>query len=81
MTLQDVGILFAVVASILGWVYQLGHSSARLGRNEKDIEALKARQEQSEKDLRIDIRDNFNKVFQKLDDLPCHNPKWDRSEC
>ncbi len=81
MTLQDIGILFPVVASILGWVYQLGHSSARLGRNEKDIEALKARQEQSEKDLRIDIRDNFNKVFQKLDDLPCHNPKWDRSDC
>jgi len=78
--LQNVGILFAVVASILGWAYQLGYSSARLSRNERDIEELKRRQDEARKDraqsiaaLDEKISAGLDKIYDKLDKLPCKN--------
>lgn len=70
MTLQDIGILIALALAMLGWAYQLGRSDARLGRNEKDIA-----------ELRELIARNFDKVYAKLDELPCHNPRWRMDDC
>jgi hypothetical protein len=75
------GLIITLGLAILGWAYQLGFMGARVQRNEKDIDALKAKQERNDKDMRTEIRESFNKVYQKLDDLPCHNPKWDREGC
>lgn len=81
MTLQDVGILIALVLTLLGWAYQLGRSDARLGRNEKDIAELQAYREQNAKELRENMRQSFEKVYNKLDELPCHNPGWRKEGC
>lgn len=81
MTLQDVGILIALVLTLLGWAYQLGRSDARLGRNEKDITELQAYREQNAKELRENMSQSFEKVYNKLDALPCHNPGWKKEGC
>lgn len=88
MTLQDVGILFAVVASILGWIYQLGYASARLQRNEQDIAELKKKQDESRRDhakeigaLEEKISAGLQRIYDKLDKLPCRNPGWDPKDC
>jgi hypothetical protein len=86
MTLQDVGVLIAIVLAVLGWAYQLGRSDARLHRNEKDIAEIKSSRvdcrrdhDSFEKDLRREMRESFLKVYEKLDALPCHNPGWGKN--
>lgn len=88
MTLQDVGILFAVVASILGWIYQLGYASARLQRNEQDIAELKKKHEEARRDraeeikeLQDKIAEGLQRIYEKLDKLPCKNPGWEQKDC
>ncbi|HSW40406.1 MAG TPA: hypothetical protein VLL97_13035 [Acidobacteriota bacterium] len=81
MTLQNIGILVTLVLALLGWAYQLGRSDARLGRNEKDIAEIKARRDQNERDTRHEIKEGFDKVYAKLDALPCHNPRWHKENC
>lgn len=88
MTLQDVGILFAVVASLLGWAYQIGYSSARQKRTEDDVAELKAKYEQSRRDRADEIRDlqksiseGLRLIYEKLDKLPCKNPGWESKDC
>lgn len=88
MTLQDVGILFAVVASILGWIYQLGYASARLQRNEQDIAELKKKQDESRRDrareigaLEEKIGAGLQRIYDKLDKLPCKNAGWKPGDC
>jgi len=87
-SLQDVGILFAVIAALLGWVYQLGYASSRLTRNEKDILELKGSNEQFRRDheqndqkAQDKIAEGFQRVYDKLDDLPCHNPGYKKDKC
>jgi hypothetical protein len=75
------GLGLTLLIALLGWVYQLGFMSARIIRNEKDVADIKNRQEQNERDLRADIKDGFSRVFEKLDDLPCHNPGWRKDGC
>lgn len=75
------GLALTLLLALLGWAYQLGFLGARVQRNEKDIGELKIKQDQNEKDLRTEIRDSFNKVYQKIDDLPCHNPAWKKDHC
>jgi Tfp pilus assembly protein PilO len=88
MTLQDIGILFAVVTSLLGWVYQLGYSGARLGRNERDIAELRKGHEQSRRDRAAEIKElqehiseGLERIYGKLDKLPCKNPGWTPKDC
>jgi hypothetical protein len=81
MTLQDVGILFAVVASILGWIYQLGYSSARLHRNEQDIAELKRKQDERIGALEEKIGAGLQRIYDKLDKLPCKNAGWKPGDC
>jgi Tfp pilus assembly protein PilO len=88
MDLTAIGILLTLVLAILGWVYQLGRQDARQSRSEADIQELKALQQackashtQDEKDLRLEIRESFNKVYSKIDALPCHNPGWKKEAC
>ena len=68
------------VLALLGWAYQMGFLSARIVRNEKDIMELRAKSDQSEKDLRLQLSESFSKVYEKLDALPCHNPGWGKGE-
>ena len=81
MTLQDVGILFAVVASILGWIYKLGYSSARLQRNEQDIAELKRKQDERIGALEEKIGAGLQRIYDKLDKLPCKNAGWKPEDC
>jgi hypothetical protein len=75
------GLALTLLIALLGWVYQLGFMGARVIRNEKDVAEIKSRQEQNEKDLRTEVKDGFSKVYQKIDDLPCHNPGWRKDHC
>lgn len=70
-----------LLLALLGWVYQLGFSGARLVRNEKDIEDLRKRFEEREMVFRNEVRDSFQRIYQKLDELPCKNPGWKRDDC
>lgn len=92
MTLQDVGVLVGFTLALLGWAYQLGRSDARLSRSEKDITEMKMAHERdmasievsrsdSAKETRKEISDGFSKVYDKLDNLPCHQPKWRSGDC
>jgi len=74
MTLQDVGILVALVLTLLGWAYQLGFSGARLSRSEKDILELKS----NEKEYRSELGKNLDRIYDKLDALPCRTADKDR---
>jgi len=67
MTLQDVGIVVALILTLLGWAYQLGFSGARLSRSEKDIEELK----KNEKEYRQDLGKSLERIYDKLEALPC----------
>ena len=75
------GLALTLLIALLGWVYQLGFMGARVIRNEKDVAEIKSRQEQNEKDLRTEVKEGFSKVYQKIDDLPCHNPGWRKDGC
>jgi hypothetical protein len=88
LTLQDVGIVIALTLTLLGWAYQLGRGDARLARNEKDISKvetsvadLKTERAQIEREGRREISEGFDKVYQKLDALPCHTPRWNKDDC
>lgn len=75
------GLALTLIIALLGWIYQLGFMGARVQRNEKDIDDLKKTHDQNEKDLRTEIRESFNKVYAKLDSLPCKNPRWNGDDC
>jgi len=91
MTVQLVAVLIASAAlllSILGWAYQLGYSNARIVRNERDIDAIQRDMkdralafQKREDDLRKDISEGFERLYRKLDELPCHSPKWTKDMC
>jgi hypothetical protein len=82
------GLALPLIMSFLGWAYMLGFSNAKIGRNEKDIE--KVNQDISEcsrneavktADFRKEMLAGFNKIYDKIDNLPCHNPKWNKEDC
>lgn len=82
--LAGAGLLLA----LLGWVYQLGFLSARIVRNEKDIEKLAQDIKEHEKNTELkdsnwrkEIRESFGKIYQKIDELPCKNPGWNKESC
>jgi hypothetical protein len=88
LTLQDAGIVIALTLTLLGWAYQLGRGDARLARNEKDISkveesitTLNTERAQTERDAREKMSEGFDKMYKKLDDLPCHNPHWNKDGC
>ncbi len=84
MTPQMLPVIFSglgFVLALLGWAYQLGFMSARINRNEKDIEELKKSAAQNDKDFRSEMREGFGKVYTKIDELPCHNPGWKKDKC
>jgi hypothetical protein len=71
-----IGISFALLLAFLGWAYQLGFFSARISRAERDINELKETKKQEHAAIALKIESNFTKIFDKIDQLPCHNPKW-----
>jgi hypothetical protein len=83
-------IIFSVIAiliAIAGWVYQLGRSDARLSRAEQDIvkltsklETIEKQRAEDEKEFRKELKDGFEKLYKKIDNLPCHNPNWNKKE-
>lgn len=79
-TLVIAGLMIPLLLSLLGWAYQLGRSDARTSRNEKDIADLQKLREENARELRESITANFDKVYVKLDALPCHNPRW-KGDC
>jgi hypothetical protein len=46
--------------ALLGWVYQLGSTSSRVTRSERDIA-----------DTNKKMSANLDKIYSKLDDVPC----------
>ena len=84
MSQQDLITVFAgagLLLALLGWVYQLGFSAARILRNEKDIEELRNKVEDREVKFREEVRDNFKGLYRKIDELPCKNLGWKRDDC
>ena len=77
ITLMTIGLVITLLIALLGWAWQIGFMSARIHRNEKDLKEIR----DNEKEMRIEIRECFDKVYKKIDSLPCHNPKWDRGQC
>lgn len=85
---QDIGIVVGFTLALLGWAYQLGRGDARISRNEKDITkveesiaTLNTERAQTERDGREEMTKGFDKVYQKLDALPCHNPRFNKDAC
>ena len=84
MTVQVALLVIASITlllALLGWAYQLGRSDARTSRNEQDIARLQQQRDEDEKDLKAELRGSFDKVYKKIDDLPCHNPGWRKDKC
>ena len=54
--------LIGLIISIVGWGYNLGYQSARINRNEKDIENIDEK-----------ISSGLNRIYDKIDDLPCRD--------
>lgn len=81
MNITDVGVAITLILAILGWAYQLGRSDARTSRNEQDIAKLQQQRESDLDKLTNKISDGFSKVYEKIDDLPCHNPGWNKDGC
>jgi hypothetical protein len=75
--------------SLLGWGYQLGFFAARLTRNEQDVNDIRNKDvvdihrktDQMERDFKEEVRSGFDKVYAKLDNLPCRNLGWGKENC
>jgi hypothetical protein len=87
---EAVLVVLGFVLSLLGWAYQLGFFAARLGRSEKDINDIKNKDiadlhRKAEgilgESFKREVREGFDKIYKKIDDLPCHNPGWDKEKC
>lgn len=91
MTQQDIMTILAaagLLLALLGWAYQLGFLGAKVQRNVIDIEKLNKelddyKKESSKQDMewRKEIRESFDKVYRKIDELPCKKPGWKRENC
>jgi type II secretory pathway pseudopilin PulG len=73
-TVMAVLAALGLVLALLGWAYQLGRSDARTTRNEQDIAEVRQL-------LQTQVRASFEKVYEKIDSLPCHNPGWNKERC
>ena len=79
--LMIIGLIITLALALLGWAYQLGFMGARVQRNERDIIELGRKQDAHAESLRIQMTTGFEKVYEKLDALPCHNPGWREDKC
>ena len=81
LNFTNAAVTLTFILTILGWAYQLGRGDARLSRNEHDIVELRRQREDNARDLRTELRESFDKVYRKIDELPCHSPAYKKDIC
>jgi hypothetical protein len=74
-----IGAVFALLASLSGWAYQIGVQATRTARTELDVKMLNDRilQHHERTDIhvseewRTEVRDVLRRMEDKMDRLPC----------
>jgi hypothetical protein len=84
LAVQIIGIsavVFTIISAIIGLAYKMGKLEQRVIQGEKDVNDLWAAKREdacaAKEELRIfreETRKNFDLVFSKIDNLPCHVP-------
>lgn len=68
------GIIITLLLTLLGGAYKFGRLEEQLSQAKTEINEIKRSRRDDEDSLKHDISKNFDKVFEKIDALPCHMP-------
>lgn len=69
-------VLVTLISGLFWLAYRLGQGDTRISRNKEDIKENKKTADEGLKNLGHEMKVGFDKVYQKIDDLPCHSPNW-----